>query len=331
MPAEPSVILSLWVSAASYPEVPMRNGVRHLLEHLLAKGQTGNIDMRLESNGGFLRAATFRDAMNFEVSVPKDQLALGVSAIQEVMSLRSIQPDEIAQEAVTIGKEGLLKDRAAIASLQAWDRAFQAQAPDPFGNLDVIAATAPVTLAEAHRALFRGPGTALVVAGDVDLDQATALAKSILEPLPKPEGPPVPERQPAKDARSPFVGEGWRGVAVEGFRELSTAASLMAGLAIASELQNAYFVYTPSLQSGVMVVGGDRLDEADLRGTYLTGRELARRWVGSQFADARGVAHLRGLLLCQGAALRPETLLENIDRVTSSDFYQAVAAYGVKL
>src|SRR5437763_1308721 len=56
------ISLQLWASSRGVEERAETHGLRHLLEHILALGPKRDIDQRLESVGGSLRAKTFRDA-----------------------------------------------------------------------------------------------------------------------------------------------------------------------------------------------------------------------------------------------------------------------------
>ncbi|HEY0867821.1 MAG TPA: insulinase family protein [Fimbriimonas sp.] len=319
--------LSLSISADTFPEVPVHNGVRHLLEHLMARGASGDLDLRLETAGGFLRASTYRDAIQFEVTIPKSRLDLGFQAIRETLSLGQVAQEQIAHEAGVLRHEDRLRSIPAKVSAAAWDKAYEGQAPDPFGNLDVIAATTPKTLIDAHRKMMRGGGVALVAVGDLDLDETTRKAREILAALPS--GNPERVRRGEAKAGSATVelDSSAAAVSVPGFDLPSTAASLMAGLALASEMEGAWFIYTPAAGPSLMVLGGEGMQKVKVEGLYRPGRLLARRWIQTQLQTPRGIASFRGLLLCQNPALRPETMLEQIDRVSAAQFEEAVTRY----
>lgn len=330
----PAVIVDLWISSKDSPETPEHNGLRHLLEHVLARGPGRDVDQRLEKIGGFLTANTYRDAIRFEVTVPKSRLAMAVQVLRETLNLQTVAKNEIEHEATILKQESFVREISSKLSAAAWDAAYDGRAPDPFGNLDVVASATPPMLSNVERGMVHGDGLSVVVVGDVNLDEATKLAKEAFGNISK-GGSTAASRAAGHPGGSvvDIPGEA-RASIVDGFRQVSTAASLMAGLSISSAVDDAFFIYTPSDQPALMVVGraygggfGEEVDTLEPKALYASGKVLAKRWVLSYLSYPEGIAYLRGLLLCQGQSLRPETLLENIDQVTFADFASAFEGY----
>ena len=71
------VNISTWVKTGSIHENDKNNGVSHFLEHLMFKGTTahkaGEFDRTLESKGGIINAATWKDYTFYYVTIPKGQ------------------------------------------------------------------------------------------------------------------------------------------------------------------------------------------------------------------------------------------------------------------
>src|SRR5665213_4422706 len=66
VPGAKDLSVDLFAASRGTEESPISNGLRHLLEHLIAKGPNGDIDRRLETAGAFLSAETSRDTMCFK-------------------------------------------------------------------------------------------------------------------------------------------------------------------------------------------------------------------------------------------------------------------------
>lgn len=335
MPNAKSLSVQLFISARGTQETLQTNGLRHLLEHIVARGKDRTLDTRLETAGGFLQARTYRDAMAFEVTVPTTGLKTGLEALSEVMRMPRVSREEITKEARIIDHERAIRPDSALLAASAWEQAFGDKGLDTQGNPDTLAAATFEDLAKTHRQQMVGKNLVVAIAGDVGLDDATRQAVEILGAIPKGtaadtyrgKGKPGVVESPGRgEARAALVGP---------YRDPVTAAALAAGLAVASELEDAFVTYTPSNDSSLIVVGrterngtvGAAFSAAKAEALFSRGRALARRWVERQFENPSSVASARGLLLVQSVALRPETLLENLDSMTLGQFRKGLAAY----
>ena len=67
--------ISSWVKTGSINENDQNNGISHFLEHLMFKGtskhKAGYFDKTLESKGGIVNAATWKDYTFYYVTIPK--------------------------------------------------------------------------------------------------------------------------------------------------------------------------------------------------------------------------------------------------------------------
>ena len=320
--------IQLWASSEGLRDTPRTHGFRHVLEHLIAKGPQRDLDFRLESGGGFLEARTYRDAMVFQVTVAPDQLSLGLSAIEEMLHMGSLSGQDIDREANVIAAEGAQRDDSAVLAASAWDAAYGSYGLDSFGDIDTIRQATPTSLLNLHRQLFVSSRLALTIAGDIDIDKATAAATSLFAAMPK-SALPMPESAEftAGTITSPARGKA-RAAAVGSFRDANTVATLAAALSIASEVPQSFVTYTPSNGPSLVIVGvrnsGPELDKVAAKAPtttqYEVGRILAARWLRGQLADPESIGSSRGRLLCQSPSLRPETLEENLVTMTYSDF-----------
>ncbi len=170
MPGAKTLSVELFSSSRGTEETPLTNGLRHLLEHLIARGPKGDIDERLETAGGFLQAETLREAMTFKLSLPPGQLSFGLKVIEQLMQMPVITTDAIQHEALIIAQEAALRSNASIFSAAAWSQSYGERGLDVVGNLDVIRNATPEMLAKIHQVQFSGPNLSIAVVGDVELD-----------------------------------------------------------------------------------------------------------------------------------------------------------------
>ncbi len=326
--------IQLFVSAQGTLETASTHGLRHLLEHLEAPGRDHDLDRRLETRGAFLTAETLRDATVYSLSLRPADLEFGLHAVSDVMELGPVSHEDIVREAEIIRQEQALEELPARLSEAAWRTAYGDDGLDPSGDPDVIAAASPEQIAKLHHEEFQGGNLVLVITGDVDLDQATVSASDLLKNIPAgSEAPMAMRRGHGGGSTAAAEGEA-RAALVTDFNSMQTAARLAAALGMASELEGSFVTYTPSQRGGLILVGttgrssglGSRIDKIDPAVIFSLGRSLARHWVDRQIGPGAD-GFLRGLLLVQGAGVRPETMLDNLKQMTPDDFRAAVSAF----
>jgi hypothetical protein len=335
MPKERVISVQLFASSKYVPETPETHGFRHLLEHLVARGD-GTLDRKLETQACFMTASTLRDAMHIELTVGPTQLQLALDTLGVLLRRPAFTQERIDKELRVMRDELALQDDPLLLSSTAWKTAYGDAGLDPLGTFDSMYRATPEKLADVYDRQFAADGLVMAIAGPVDLDKATAMAAALLAPWPKSHFKPQVLTREGKPGRANSEGFGeCRGAIVPGFNLPQTAAAIAAAFGIASELPGCFVTYTPTLQSGLVLVG--RTDTNSGLGLYIDGLEsgaglfvrgklLARNWITRQLGTPQGVAYLRGLLLCQGAGYRPETLLDEISRVTPTEFDSGVKA-----
>jgi len=326
-----SLALTLFASARQTPETAATHGHRHLLEHLMATGTSGNLDARVEAEGGFFHAQTSRDAISFEFRLPPKGLKLGIDALRDLLGANRFTPDQIAREAGILNQEEALRDPVSRLSQAAWDQAYGAGGLDPFGTLDSVLKATPDSLRKLHQTTFAANHLAVVVVGNVDLDDATRQVSDLLTSLPRVKAAAVSRRSNGEGGR---VVSNVRGEAialpVKGFRDPELAAGLAAIFAVAAEVPKGSVVYTPTAGPGLITLvapeGGidAALKNVSADEAFGRGRELARRWVRTKLSGPSAIAQFRGSLLVQAIDLRPETLLENLGTMQPTTFVRAL-------
>jgi predicted Zn-dependent peptidase len=336
VPGAKTVWTRLFLSARGAEDTPATHGQRHLLEHLVAVGQDGRIDERLEREGAILRAQTQRDATEIAVDAPAGKLDLALEALGEMLRLRPVTQDEINREAGILRQEGALLEVPTRLSSAAWKVAYGDQGLDPFGDLAAIQRATPTSIAELHRRLCAGPNLVIVVAGDVDLDKATAAAAAVVRTAPKVEGrfTARPAGKEGRDDNATGFGEAF-GMPVSSYDEPKTMAALAAALAMASDIEGAFVTYTPSGRPGLVLIGragensglGAKIASADPAYLWSRARPLAERWLRAQTDDPGANASLRGLLLAQSPDYTPDRMKEVIAGLTYAQFSAALEAF----
>lgn len=335
MPDEPVISVQLWASARSVKDSPNTHGWRHLMEHLLARGKKNDIDKRLESLGCYLRARTFRDAMQFEVVVGPSQLKLAMSTINELLQPLTVDQGQIDREIVVMKQEVATYDDPSRLAAGAWNQAYGEAGLDPFGSLEVMSKATPESLRDLQRKHFYPENLVLTIAGPIDIKQSTELATELVgmrQGAIKAPDAPLAAGKPGRVEVEGF-GEG-RAAMVEGYDRPSTIGGLAFALSIASGVEGSFVTYTPSQQRGLVIVGqiekqagiGLKIDgatDAEMPELFAIGKILARGWVERYLRTASGVAYIRGLLLVQNVASRPEAMLTAIDQLTFEQFKEA--------
>ena len=143
-------------------------------------------------------------------------------------------------------QEAAVRDVSAKLSDAAWLAAYGEAGFDPFGDLSIIGAASPEALYKVYKQTMVGSNLLFVISGDVDLDEGTQLATSLVGVLPKGVAPER-IRKPGLSGHTNGIGLGEaRGALVGDMNEDSTIATVAAGLSVASEVEGSFMIYTPS-------------------------------------------------------------------------------------
>lgn len=336
LPSAESCSVQLWVTGRECAETVETHGRRHLLEHLVAKGKTGDLDMRLETRGIYLTAQTSRDSMKFEITCAPKDLPFATRAIHEILEPLETTPEAIEKEARILEQELALRGPAMALTAAAWTQGFGNAGLDSMGSISVIKATTPEDLKALQAKQFDRRSLALVIAGPVELAEASILARDALGEETTTKKPPEPGR-PAGTAGSvdtDLPGEA-RGALVQSIDQERTIWTLAAGMALAAQYDLG-ITYTPtdqhgmvvltSLESGAMTRYIDELEEGAAQSLWFNGLALITSWLRTD-GSASAVASLRGSLLAQRVDLRPERIIEVAERMTPENFMVGFQAF----
>ena len=109
MPGLESASLGVWVMAGGRHETQAQNGIAHFLEHMAFKGTEKRnaleIAEAIEDVGGYINAYTSREVTAYYVRVLKDDVALGLDVISDIVLNPVFDTGEIETERGVILQE----------------------------------------------------------------------------------------------------------------------------------------------------------------------------------------------------------------------------------
>src|SRR5688572_18095974 len=257
MPGSKYFCLQLFASSRGARDTAETHGWRHLLEHLLTKGPDKDLESRLEAQGIFLTAETHRDAIHFSFVGPPEKVEVAIGAARELLQPLRTTEKELEKEVRILSQEIALATTSKKLSQALWLVSFGTDGLDPVGNLEAMTKATPASLELLRRRHFIPQNLVLSLAGPVEVD---ASIKRLTEILPKEKAPFEPDqtvRKMGTPNMASLNGAHARAVPVPGWEEVDTAAALAAALALASEGDNRFVIYTPSTQPGLVILGSE--------------------------------------------------------------------------
>jgi predicted Zn-dependent peptidase len=109
MPALQSASIGLWVSAGGRHERADQNGIAHFLEHMAFKGTARRsalqIAEEIEDVGGYINAYTSREVTAYYARILKEDVALAIDLIADIVLNPAFDPAEIEVERGVILQE----------------------------------------------------------------------------------------------------------------------------------------------------------------------------------------------------------------------------------
>src|SRR6201993_2631330 len=104
-----SVAVGVWVGAGTRHETAEINGISHLLEHMAFKGTARRtaqaIAEEMDNVGGQLNAYTSRDHTAYFAKVLKEDLALAVDILSDILLNPAMDSEELAREQHVVVQE----------------------------------------------------------------------------------------------------------------------------------------------------------------------------------------------------------------------------------
>ncbi|CCQ74654.1 pitrilysin family protein [Magnetospira sp. QH-2] len=109
MPSVETVSLGTWVEVGTRHEIPARNGISHLLEHMAFKG-TPTRDARaiaeeIEAVGGAINAYTSREHTAYYAKVLKEDAGLAMEILADILQNSELDGEELERERAVVLQE----------------------------------------------------------------------------------------------------------------------------------------------------------------------------------------------------------------------------------
>jgi zinc protease len=202
----PSVALHNWVRVGSRNEVPGLTGLAHFFEHMMFNGTArhgaGEFDRLMEAQGGSNNAFTCDDVTVYQDWFPRGALDLVFELEADRIQGLSLDPALIESERGVVYSERLLRvddNNQGYLSEQVQAHAFIAH-PYRFPTIglpDDIRGWQAQDLRQFYRTYYAPNNQTIVLVGDVNHEEAFALARRYFGRLPRqPDPPAVLVREP---------------------------------------------------------------------------------------------------------------------------------------
>ena len=194
-----------WVEVGTRDERAEVNGVSHVLEHMAFKG-TRRRDARaiaeeIESVGGLLNAYTSREHTAYFAKVLKEDLALAVDIIADILQHSVMDADELERERAVIIQEihqaHDTPDDIIFDHFQATAFPDQALGRPVLGSEELVQRVGRETLLDYMADHYSAPRILVSAAGRVDHADLVGLVEESFGELPAPR---APSHEPARYA-----------------------------------------------------------------------------------------------------------------------------------
>jgi len=195
----PNVALYNWVHVGSRNEVPGITGLAHFFEHMMFNGTSkrspGEFDRLMEAQGGSNNAYTSENVTVYQDWIPRTALDLVFDLESDRLANLSFDPKVVESERGVVYSERRLSvednnDGFLVEQVQA--TAFVAhpyQIPTIGWPADIQSWKAE-DLQKFFKTNYAPNNCTLILVGDVSAEEAFALARKYLEPIPRQEPPP---------------------------------------------------------------------------------------------------------------------------------------------
>lgn len=182
MDAVETVSLGIWVRVGTRYEPVEINGVSHLLEHMAFKGtkrrNAREISEEIEAVGGHLNAYTSREVTAYHATVLKEDVALAVDVLADILQNSTFDEDELERErAVVLQEIGQALDTpedVIFDHFQSTAFPDQPMGRPVLGPAESVAAMPRDALMNYMTTHYTGPHMIVSAAGKLDHDQFVA-------------------------------------------------------------------------------------------------------------------------------------------------------------
>ena len=181
-----SITLGVWVWSGSRFETQENNGIAHFLEHMLFKGtqrrDAFEIARTIESLGGYLNAFTGRELNCFFVRVLKDDDAISIDLLADILQNSVFDPEEIEKEkGVVIDEIHGMEDTPEELVLDNFTRAVwqpHTLSRSILGTVDTVTSFKDSDLRNYLTAHYHPERTYIIATGAVDHEKLAHLVET---------------------------------------------------------------------------------------------------------------------------------------------------------
>lgn len=177
--------VDIWVKAGSVYETPDKNGVAHLVEHMIFKATKkygpGQIDREIEGLGAELNGGTSKDWVHFYTTVASEYLPIALDALADAIINAQFRSEDIEKE------RQVVLDEIARAENNPSQRAFNLFSQvafsvhpyslPPTGSRDSVSTLTRDDLISFYERYYRPENICVVIVGDVMQTEAVELVK----------------------------------------------------------------------------------------------------------------------------------------------------------
>lgn len=198
-----TVSLGAWIEVGTRDEDAEINGISHLLEHMAFKGterrDAKTIAEEIEAVGGHLNAYTSREHTAYYAKFLKEDLALAIDIIADILQHSVMDETELAREQSVIVQEinqaNDTPDDVVFDFFQETAFPGQALGRPVLGTAALVESMDPDMLRGYMRDHYSGPNIVFSASGRVDHAEFVKLAEKAFDALPKPK---KSQREPAR-------------------------------------------------------------------------------------------------------------------------------------
>lgn len=189
----PTAVQMLWVRVGSVDEVDGTSGVAHALEHMMFKGskqlKPGEFSRRVAALGGRENAFTTRDYTGYYQQIPADKLEQVMKLESDRFASNQWPDDEFKREIEVVKEERRMRTEDQPRSLLGEQQNAAAFTASPYhrpvvGWMSDLESMTPADVRDFFQRWYVPANAAIVVAGDVDVEQVRAMAEKYYGSIP---------------------------------------------------------------------------------------------------------------------------------------------------
>ncbi|MBH31672.1 MAG: peptidase M16 [Candidatus Marinimicrobia bacterium] len=198
----PTVSVNVWYHVGSGSEKPGRTGFAHLFEHILFEGSKhvpeGMFDRWLEEAGANNNGSTTEDRTNYYEDLPSNALELALFLESDRMGylLDVVTPEHVDGQRDVVKNERRQRvenqpyGRISIALPELLYPSDHPYSWSVIGSMDDLSAATEEDVKEFFRDFYGPNNASLVVAGDIETDEAKKLIEQWFSDVPRGREPP---------------------------------------------------------------------------------------------------------------------------------------------